>query len=144
MRFIIAYVILLTLLTGCTFKQSSETIITDKTGTIPSERMQVTSAFTRKLKNDKFYYAYTSKLRIVEYDKSGKFPKMLSNSDFAFVSIPSSYALAGKTIALDYGDTITKTVIRWSFTSDEQPGAIFIPSDEFSTNEFLKSTKPKL
>ncbi len=143
MKFLITYAILLILLTGCTFRQSTETTITDKTGTILSERMKAISTFTRELKNDTFYHAYTSKIQIVKYDKSGKFPKMLSNSDFAFASIPSSYALVGKTTTFNYGDTITKTIIHWSFIPDEQIRTGPTPSNEFDMYEFLKSDKPK-
>lgn len=143
MKFLIPYAILLLLFTGCTFKQSSETTITDKTGTIPSEQMQVVSAFTREQKNGKFYHAYTAKTRIVEYDESGKLPKMASISEFAFASVPSSYAFGGKATTFNYGDTVTKTVIHWNFISDSQRKIVPTPSKEFSIAEFLKSTKSK-
>lgn len=144
MKFLItSYAILLIVFTGCTFKQSSETIITDKTGTIPSERMQVVSAFTREQKDGKFYHAYIANTRIVEYDESGKLPKMASISEFAFASAPSSYAFGGKATTFNYGDTITKTVIHWNFISDGQRKIVPIPSKKFGIDAFLKSTKPK-
>lgn len=131
-------IILLILLTGCTFRQATETTI--KLGTIPLERMKVTSALTREQKEGKFYHAYTAKTQVVKYDKSGELPEMASVSEFAFASSPSSYALGGSATTFHYGNTITKTVIHWSFVN----GPIPKPSKELSTDEFLKSNKPKL
>ncbi len=145
MKYLIKYTILsiLIVLTSCTFKQSTETTMTDRTGTIPSERTKVVSAFTREQKDGKSYHAYTAKTWIMKYDKLGKFPEMASVSDFAFASIPSSYAFGGKTTTFNYGNTITKTVIHWSLASDGQRKPVPTPSKEFDMGEFLKSNKPK-
>ena len=123
MKFLSKYIVplVLSLLTSCTFSQYMETEIRDKTGTIPLEQVEATSTLRRELIDGELYSAFTSKTMRVEYDVSGKSPKMINDSKFMYASIPSSYAFGGSSIIYHYGGSaITKTVVRWNYISDAQ------------------------